>query len=136
MMPKDHDARLLSLPEGVQVMRDGRIRYHWYNQMSLASIDRLWGLMDRSLQLASEPNTYIWKGQRGTNTATESAVNLSQQLRWRVETHQFGYIDIQYANTRREARTIRAAMVQRPQTEQSHVVDTQPPRSRRTPPVF
>lgn len=186
MIPKDHDARLISLPEGVQVMRDGQIRYHWYNQITDSSRHRLWGLMDRSHQLASNPDIHIWKDRRRTtttetqpnrqeysfyqqgthrvetvtgenveearcaaafllNTSIEQTLHLpalpplgqeqigqSTQQRWRVETLQFGYTDIKYAATRREAREIRQAMLLWPQTEQSHVVDTRkPPGSRR-----
>ncbi len=60
----DHDARLISLPEGVQVMRDNTIHYHWYNQITDTSRQRLWRVMDNCLQLASNPNIHIWRGHR------------------------------------------------------------------------
>ncbi len=129
--PAGHDARLISLPEGVQVMRDNKIRYHWYNRITGTSRRRLWGLMDNCLRLASNPDIHIWKDQRRTNTTTESITNQPPQQRWRVETLQFGYYDIKYAPTRREAREIRRAALLRPQTEKSHVVDTQKPQGRR-----
>ena len=58
------DARLISLPEGVQVYRDGKIRYYWYDQITDTSRRRLWGVMDQCLQLASDPNIHIWQGRR------------------------------------------------------------------------
>jgi hypothetical protein len=58
------DARLLSLPEGVQVLRDEKIRYYWYNQITDTSRRRLWNLMDRCLQLVSNPDFHIWQGRR------------------------------------------------------------------------
>ncbi len=60
----NHDARLISLPEGVQIMRDNNIRYHWYNQITDTSRRRLWRLMDQCLQLVSNPNIHIWHSQR------------------------------------------------------------------------
>jgi len=54
------DARLISLPEGVQVYRDGKIRYYWYNQINDSSRRRLWSVMDQCLQLVSNPNIHIY----------------------------------------------------------------------------
>lgn len=123
MIPKGHDARLLSLPEGVQVMRDSKIRYYWYNQITDTSRRRLWRLMDRCSQLASNPDVHIWqhKSQAGPAKSQPS------QQRWRVETLQFGYNDIQYSATRREAREIRNAARERPQTDKVRIVDTRKP---------
>lgn len=56
--PIRRDAGLISLPEGIQVYRDGRIRYYWYNQITDQSRHRLWRLMDQCLQLASNPNIH------------------------------------------------------------------------------
>ena len=60
----DHDAQRISLPEGVQVMRDNTIRYHWYNQITDTSRQRLWRVMDQCPQLASDPAIHLWRGQR------------------------------------------------------------------------
>ena len=54
-------ARLISLPEGVQVMSDGKIRYYWYNQITDTSRRRLWRLMDQCPQLASNTAIHIWR---------------------------------------------------------------------------
>jgi len=62
--PARYDARLLSLPEGVQVMREGKIRYHWYNHITDTSRHRLWRLMDRCLQQASNTDMHIWIDRR------------------------------------------------------------------------
>jgi|SRR5947209_3267973 len=58
------DARLISLPEGVQVYRDGKLKYYWYDQITDTSRRRLWRVMDRCLQLFNNPNIHIWQGRR------------------------------------------------------------------------
>jgi hypothetical protein len=64
MQPSGHDARLIGLPDGVQVMRNGRIRYWYYNRISRESQIRLWMLMNRGSQLAGYSTVYIWQAKQ------------------------------------------------------------------------
>jgi hypothetical protein len=83
MRPKGHDARLLSLPEGVQVMRDNKIRYYWYNQITDTSRRRLWRLMDSCSQLASNPDMHIWqrRSQADNHPLREASETMRRQTR-------------------------------------------------------
>src|SRR6266567_621144 len=62
--PPRRDAYLLSLPEGIQVQREGTIRYYWYNTITDTSRRRLWNLMDQCLQVVSNPDKHIWQARR------------------------------------------------------------------------
>ena len=55
--------QLLSLPEGVQVSRNGSTKYYRYDQITDASRRRLWNVMDKCRQRVSNPDIHLWRGE-------------------------------------------------------------------------
>ncbi len=53
--------QLVSLPEGVQVTRNGKVKYYWYDQITDVSRLRLWNVLDQCKQLVSNPDIHIWR---------------------------------------------------------------------------
>jgi hypothetical protein len=79
LLPSDDDARIAFVPGGIQVLRNGRVRYYWYRELSGESFRRLLDFIDRGCYQKQAVNelagkhVFFWSSrrQRGAKSTAE-----------------------------------------------------------------